>query len=395
MPKTVIQYVLGRLKDIGIDDIFAVAGDFAFPIHDAIVQDPSINYLGCCNELNAAYAADGYARVRGVGALSTTYGVGELSAISGVAGAYAENVPVFHLTGMPTTAAQHKRQLVHHTLGNGEFDFFAKMAGPVVCAQAIMTPQNAAYETERLIAMALYHRRPVYMAIPADVANQPVVSSATPLDPPKSDAASLEKAVSAIIEALSTAKTGCILPGVLASRVKLQDAVQAFVDVSGLPFATMLMDKSTLEEQQPAYIGMYEGKLMDEAVREYVESCDAVILIGAMLTDFSTGAFTAHLDPKKTIDIRHHRTQVGTKIYPNVEMKDVLAELARRVKKRNQKPPVQPGSLGPVKGAGSDPITADALYPRWADFIKPNDIVITETGTSGFGMAFALLPKGA
>lgn len=98
-----------------------------------------------------------------------------------------------------------------------------------------------------------------------------------------------------------------------------------------------------------------------EAVREYVESCDAVVLIGAILTDFSTGAFTAHLDPENTIDIRHHRTQVGTKVYPNVEMKDVLAELARRVEKRNQKPPVQPGSLGPVKGAGSDPITADAL----------------------------------
>jgi len=157
----------------------------------------------------------------------------------------------------------------------------------------------------------------------------------------------------------------------------------------------MLMDKSTLEEQQPAYIGMYDGRLMDEAVREYVESCDVVVLIGAILTDFSTGAFTANLDPEKTIDIRHHRTQVGTKVYPNVEMKDVLAQLARRVEKRNQKPPVQPGSLGPVKGAGSDPITADALYARWETFIKPNDIVMTETGTSGFGMAFALLPKGA
>src|SRR5258708_30698264 len=152
MAKTVIQHVLGRLKDIGIDDIFAVAGDFAFPIHDAIVQDPRINYLGCCNELNAAYAADGYARVRGFGALSTTYGVGELSAISGVAGAYAENVPVFHLTGMPATAAQHNPEPVHHTLGNGQLDFFAKMARPLVCARAIITPQNAVDETERLIA---------------------------------------------------------------------------------------------------------------------------------------------------------------------------------------------------------------------------------------------------
>src|ERR1700741_3996448 len=392
---TVIEHVLSRLKELGISKVFGVAGDFAFPIEDPIVPLPGIDWVGCCNELNASYAADGYARIHGIAALNTTYGVGELSAINGIAGAYAEHVPVFHLVGMPNLPAQAGHALVHHTLGNGEFDFFHKMAEKVVCASAIMTPQNVAYETERLIAEALYHRRPVYMAFPTDVASQPVVSTAAPFDPPTSDPAALEKAVAAIVDVLNAAKSACILPGVLANRAGLQDAVQAFVDASGLPFATMLMDKSTLEEQQPAYIGMYDGKLMDEAVREYVESCDAVVLIGSILRDFSTGAFTAHLDPDKTIDIRHHRIQVVTKVYSNVEMKDVLSELARRVEKRNQKRPVQPGSLGPVKGAGSDPITADALYARWENFIKPNDIVMTETGTSGFGLAFALLPKGA
>src|SRR5580700_4406400 len=211
---TVIEHVLSRLKDLGISKVFGVAGDFAFPIEDAIVGFPGIDWVGCCNELNAGYAADGYARVHGIAALSTTYGVGELSAINAVAGAYAEHVPVFHLVGMPNRPTQAAHGLVHHTLGNGEFDFFHKMAEKVVCASAIMTPQNAAYETERLIAEALYHRRPVYMAFPADVANQPVVSAATPLDPPKSDPASLERAVSSIIKTLSAAKTGCILPGV-------------------------------------------------------------------------------------------------------------------------------------------------------------------------------------
>lgn len=392
---TVIEHVLSRLKDVGITKVFGVAGDYAFPIEDAIVNFSGIDWVGCCNELNAAYAADGHARIHGIAALNTTYGVGELSAINGIAGAYAEHVPVFHLVGMPNLPTQAAHGLVHHTLGNGEFDFFHKMAEPVVCASAIMTPQNAAYETERLIAEAFYHRRPVYMAFPADVANQPVVSNATPLDPPKSDPASLERAVSAIIEALSAAKTACILPGFLATRAGLQDAVQAFVDASGLPFATMLMDKSVLEEQQPAYIGMYDGKLMDEAVREFVEACASVVLIGSILSDFNTGAFTSHLEPEKTIDICQHHTHVGTKLYPNVEMKDVLTKLTRGVTKRSQKPPLQPGSLGPVKGAGSDPITVDALYPRWANFIKPNDILITETGSSSYGLAFALLPKGA
>jgi indolepyruvate decarboxylase len=396
MPKTVIQHVLGRLKDIGIADIFGVAGDYAFPIQDAIVGYQGINWLGCCNELNAGYAADGYARIRGVGALSTTYGPGELGAISAVGGAYAENVPLFHLTGMPTRAAQHKRQLVHHTLGNGEFDFFAKMAGPVVCARAILTPQNAVYETERLIAQALYHRRPVYMAIPADVADQEILGSARPFEPPRSNPDNLRAATEAILSALEIANTACMLPGMLTKRVGLQSQLQAFVDASGMPFATMFGDKSVLEEQQPSFIGMYDGRLMNPDVRAYVESCDQVVTLGTLMTDFNTGAFTARLDPMKTIAIKHHYTRVGQWEFHDGEMRDLLSSLTSQVKRRDQETSLLPASLGPVTtGNGGDAITAEALYPRWADFLRPNDIVIAETGTSSMGLAFAQMPEGA
>lgn len=392
---TVIQYVLSRLQDIGITQVFGVAGDYAFPIEDAIVNFAGMEWVGCCNELNAAYAADGYARIHGIAAVSTTYGVGELSAINAIGGAYTEHLPVFHLVGMPNMPTQAKRAIVHHTLGNGEFDLFRKMAEPVVCASAIMTPQNVAYETERLIAEALYHRRPVYMAFPADVADQMVLNGAPPLSQAKSDPVALRSAADAIIAALKEAQTACILPGILTSRAGLSGELQSFVDASGLPFATMFGDKSVLEEQQQAYIGIYDGQLMDEQVRNFVESCDLVLAIGTLMTDFDTGAFTSRLDPAKTIDIKHHYIKTPSKVYPNVEMKDILAELKRRVTKRGGKPPLQPASLGPVVGAGGDPITAEALYPRWASFLKPNDIVVTETGTSSMGLAFALMPKGA
>ncbi|MGA9153257.1 MAG: thiamine pyrophosphate-binding protein, partial [Candidatus Nitrosopolaris sp.] len=122
-----MEHVLGRLKSIGIDHVFGVPGDYAFPVEDAIVNFPGIEWVGCCNELNAAYAADGYARIHGLAAVNTTYGVGELSAINAIVGAYAEHLPVFHLVGMPTMSIQAGRALVHHTLGNGEFDLFRKM----------------------------------------------------------------------------------------------------------------------------------------------------------------------------------------------------------------------------------------------------------------------------
>src|ERR1700753_647665 len=145
MSKTVIDHVLDRLRDIGVADIFGVPGDYSFPVSDAICHHPGIRWIGCSNELNAAYAADGYARIKGVGAVSTTYGVGELSAINGIAGAYAEHLPVFPLVGPPAMATQGRRALMHHPLGNGEYDLYRRMSEPVVCAQAVMTPHNVAY----------------------------------------------------------------------------------------------------------------------------------------------------------------------------------------------------------------------------------------------------------
>jgi indolepyruvate decarboxylase len=395
MAETVIHYVLKRLKEIGADDVFGVAGDYAFPVNDAIVQDQSLNWIGCCNELNAAYAADGYARMRGVAAVCTTYGVGELAAMSGIAGAYAEHLPVFHLVGTPNLATQEGRALVHHTLGNGEFDLFHRMAEPIVCASTALTPQNVAAETERLIAAAFYHRRPVYMAIPSDVADMPVVAGAPSVSLPASDPASLAAATDAVAAAVNNAEQACALPGVLLRRLGLQGAAAEFVDAAGLPFATMFADKSVLGEDHPNYIGMYIGRLMGEPVRAFVESCDAVVMIGAMLSDGNAAGGTVRLDPAKVISIDHHRTTVGSTVYRNVEIADILTQLSGRITKRGQRPAITPETLGSITGGGEDPITADALYPRWADFFRPDDVIITDTGSSSLGLTLAQLPKGA
>jgi indolepyruvate decarboxylase len=267
MSMSVIQHVLSRLRDIGVQDVFGVAGDYAFSIDDAVCSDQNLRWIGCCNELNAAYAADGYARIHGVAALCTTYGVGELSAIHGVAGAYAEYLPVFHLVGMPTSGVQAEHRVVHHTLGNGEFDIFYKLAESVVCARAIMTPDNCIAETERLITAALHHRRPVYMGFPSDHANMPVIGERAPGAESVTDPVALDAAVNAIVGAVSASKTACILPGILVSRCGLSKEATTVVDASGLPFATMFMDKCVLDEGHPNYIGMYDGRLMNEQVR--------------------------------------------------------------------------------------------------------------------------------
>ncbi|MFT3988705.1 alpha-keto acid decarboxylase family protein [Aestuariivirga sp.] len=394
MTKTVIEYALSRLREIGIADVFGVPGDYAFPVNDAICNDPRMRWIGCTNELNAAYAADGYARIKGVGAVCTTFAVGELSAINAIAGSYAEHLPVFHLVGMPNMATQAGRKAVHHTLGNGEFDLFRRMSEPVTAATAVMMPETAARETERLIFEALYHRRPVYMGFPADLALKPVLDTAEPIPMPPSDAQALAQVSAAILEALSKAKTAVVLAGMLVGRTGQSSALSELLDASGLPFATMFMGKSVLDEQHPGYIGMYDGSLLEPEVQKFVEHADLVLDIGAPLTDFNSGVFTARLDPAKTIYIGHHHTRIGAKTFANVELGDLLAALAARLSRRDW-PKRKPSQLGAAKGSGADPITADALYPRWAKLIEAGDVVIAETGTASMGLGFALLPKGA
>ncbi|EML1934969.1 alpha-keto acid decarboxylase family protein [Providencia stuartii] len=396
MNKTVIEYVLARLNEIGINDIFGVAGDYAFPIEDAVCESTNMRWIGNCNELNAAYAADGYARIKGVAALSTTFGVGELSALNGIAGSYAEHLPIFHLVGMPTSGVQKNHRLVHHTLGNGDFDVFYQMSQHLSCAHAILTPENCIAETERLIATALHERRPVYIGLPSDYAVMPVIADKNTEETiiHKSNSESLSSAVTAILEKLNSSQKACIIPGILSARLGYADDVQAIIDKTGLPYATMFMDKSIVSESNPSYMGIYNGKLMNTQVGNFVESCDCVMGIGAVLTDFNSGSFTATIRPENRINILADHVKVGSAIYPQVYMHDVLAQLKQLAPALNH-PGIKAQDLGaPIQGENGQ-ITAGYLYPRLEKMFKKDDIIIAETGTASMGLGFALLPENA
>ncbi len=394
MKQTVIEYVLGRIADLGIRDIFGVAGDYAFPIEDAICASSTLRWVGNCNELNAAYAADGYARVNGMAALATTFGVGELSALNGIAGSYAENLPVIHLVGMPASGVQKSGRLVHHTLGDGDFSVFYKMSQGVVCAHALLTPENCVAETERVIASALRERRPVYLGIASDHAEMLVAGEAAFLPVAKSDPLALDAALTAIHQRLSDCRSACILPGVIVARRGLREQVTRLVERSGLPFATMFMDKSVLDESLPHYLGIYDGQLMNEPVREFIENCDCVLGIGAVMTDFNSGCFTACLPAEKTIHIHSESVDVGKVSFPNVLMSDVIDALSQRIRPMRVDAPRATG-CGLPEAPPSGEISVGYLYPRLEQMLKPDDIIIAETGTCSMGLGFALLPARA
>src|ERR1700750_3468298 len=200
MMANVVDYIVERLSAEGITECFGVPGDYAFPICDAVDRNPRINGIGCSNELNASYAADGYARSRGAAMLSTTYAVGELSAINGVMGAKAERSLVFHVVGMPSYQNQRLRKTMHHTFGDGDFGNFIGISAQATCCHAVINPDNCVIEMERLIAEARRNNQPAYIVVPSDYAQAPVTPTDVRPLALQSNENSLKRAVAAIAE---------------------------------------------------------------------------------------------------------------------------------------------------------------------------------------------------
>jgi len=393
---TVVEYAVDRLSKLGITDCFGIPGDYAFPFDDAIDSHETVEWRGCSNELNASYAADGYARIRGASMLCTTYAVGELSALNGVMGAKAERSTIFHLVGMSSMRNQLLRKHVHHTFGDGVFQNFINISAQAACVHAILTPDNCVYEMERVIAIALANRQPAYIIVAEDLATRPITGPAlAPYPEPQSDADELKAAVDAALAKIQAAKTGCILPAFTVSRFGLQAELTALVEASGLPFATTAMDKAALSEGHPQYIGGYAGSFSPPNVFAAVEESDVVINAGGVLfTDISTAAFADNIDPAKMITIGIDYTQVDGRIYSNVRMRDMFVELARQVKKFTDVKLQRPAQAKLV-GGPDDPITQESKCARYEQFFKPNDIIVAETGTTSTVCGGLLLPDGA
>src|SRR6476660_3648150 len=227
---TVIDYIVQRIADEGVEHCFGVPGDYAFPVGDAVDRNQNIEWTGCSNELNASYAADGYARARGAAMLSTTYAVGELSAINGVMGAKAERSLVFHVVGMPSYQNQRLRKTMHHTFGDGDFLNFVNISAQAACCHAVIDPDNCMIEMERVIAEARRNNQPAYIVVPSDYAQAPVTPTDVGPLALKSNEKSLEKAVAAITERIKNAKSIVVLPAFTISRLGLQKEARAAIE---------------------------------------------------------------------------------------------------------------------------------------------------------------------
>ncbi|KAL8726903.1 MAG: hypothetical protein Q9166_006392 [cf. Caloplaca sp. 2 TL-2023] len=400
-PVDVAEYLFRRLHEVGIRGVHGVPGDYNLVALDYIPK-AGLSWVGNVNELNAGYAADGYARVKGISAVITTFGVGELSLLNAIAGAYSEFVPIVHIVGTPSILSQKDGVLLHHTLGNGNFEVFAEMSKNISCAMAKLTdPHEAAMLIDNAIRECWVQSRPVYITLPTDLVQKKVEGQRLhkPIDlhQPPNQAEKEDYVVSVVLKYLHAAKNPIILVDACTQRHRVLDEVHELIEKSNLPTFVAPMGKGAVNESLPNYGGVYAGDGSNEGVRERVESSDLILSIGAIKSDFNTAGFTYRISQLSTIDFHSNYIRVKYSEYPGVRMQGVLKKVVAKMGNLS----IQPGPQASneiahedKKMSNNEVISHDWLWPRVGQWLEPNDIVITETGTANFGIWETKFPKG-
>jgi len=391
------DFLLRRLEEAGVRHLFGVPGDYNLEFLQQLQDAGTLKWIGNCSELNASYAADGYARLNGLGALLVTNGVGALSAINGVGGSYSEHVPVICIAGSIPLRSIDRGLGMHHTMADGNFDHFLDAYAHVTAAHARLTPRNAATEIDRLILTAWREKLPVYMELPSDIAcldievpTEPLVLANTPSDPER-----LRSCIDAIAGRLSTAKSPAILVDADAGRFGVASELMALADKMQAPVAVINTAKGVIDETFPLYLGIYNGKASAPHVRNAIETSDCLLAVGYRPIEVTTGDFSATLPPD-TMHARGHSVDVGDDNYQAVTLKEVIGgviDAVPQVRTRAPRPVASAATGTQVNTARLDPsakVTQAAYWQAMQGYLREGDVLFVDNGTSYalFGLTF-------
>jgi indolepyruvate decarboxylase len=333
---TVADYLLTRLKQLNVTEVFQIPGDYVKHFTQALEYFDGVEAIGCTNELDAAYAADAYGRTRGLGAVSLQYGVSTFSALNAIAGAYVERSPVVVISAAPGADARQITKmynvLYHHSTGNLDCDREV-YEHVTVAAETLSTSVGAPEKIDNLLIAAITHQRPVYIACYKEVWGEPCPRPSGKLQPLtiKSEPLALENAVEQAWQQIIKAKNPMIFAGVEILRFGLSDLLQKIIDASGFLYTTTSLGKAILDEKGPKFIGTYSDAASIDSVRNLVTQGDCFLTFGTVITD----DYLIFIESKYggMVLANSDEVRVGYFIYEGVNMKDFMEALLQRFKK--------------------------------------------------------------
>ena len=396
-------YLAARLAQAGITDFFGVPGDYNLVLLDELLKQPGLRMVGCCNELNAGYAADGYARVRGVSAVVVTYMVGATSLLNATAGSYSDDLPVLVISGGPNSNDAPAHHLLHHTIGEKELYQASKCFEPVVRKTIVVRHlDDATAQIDEALLLCLRDKKPVYLEIACNLANASVPTPGPMTLPPAAvpgDPASLAAAVDAALAHLQGTVKPVLLAGVKLAPAGAQASFEKLADALGCATAVMPNAKGMFRENHPGFVGTYWGEVSSPDCAEVVESSDCQIIAGPIFNDYTTTGWTALINPKKSITADLDRVTVAGRRFHNVRLDDFLAALAARAPRKEAS--LQAYRRLHEAAAPAAPVAADSklalrdLRAHVQALLDADTHLVVETGDSWFNGQKLQLPAGA
>ncbi|WP_394022697.1 alpha-keto acid decarboxylase family protein [Anaerococcus martiniensis] len=397
MKITIGDYILKRLKELNIKHIIGEPGDFNLEFLEQISEDKDIEFVGMSNELNAAFAADGYANENGISALMTTYSVGDLNALGGIAGSVAEHRPIIIISGTPPLFAMRERKMTHHTLADGDYENVRRAVNEFVDDSVLITHENARYEIDRLIERAVRYSKSVNIELPSNIAylDIEIEDDLKPIEThkAKSDEERLEAVAKKIGQRFENAKNPVVLIDEAVDRYDVADKVLELIERAQVPFAALATAKAYYNESHPLYLGIYQGDESDEGVQEKVESSDFLISIEPVFMQANNGEFTSKL-PEDAIIINADYTKVGEEIFEAVYVNDLVDLGLENITQREKIESVNTTKEKEYNFEADKLIMQEDFYAQIARYFKENDVVYGETGTASHGLTEIKIPDG-
>lgn len=383
--QTIGGYLIQRLEDYGLKDMFGIPGDFVLQFY-GMIEDSSINMIGTTREDNAGYAADAYARINGLSAVCVTYCVGGLSLCNSIAGAYAEKSPVVVISGAPGVDERRSDPLLHHRVKdfNTQREVFEKIT---VGAVSLDDPLTAFRRIDECLEAAVQYKRPVYFELPRDRVQTEALFPHEPQSVPlESDDDALQESIDEAAEMMNNSRKPVIIAGVEMHRFGLREEVLKLAEQTKIPMCATLLGKSVVSEKHPLYLGLYEGGMGPEEVRKYVEESDCVILLGTFMSDINLGIFTANLDPGKCIYVTSEQLRIRHHHFHDVLLPDFIRGLANAKLKPTKRRLLKKKTtaLKPFKPKPETPVTVARLFDRINGMIDEEMVVIADVGDSLF-----------
>ncbi|CAJ1358006.1 unnamed protein product [Effrenium voratum] len=385
MAQSVSAFLISRLRDLNVQHVFGIPGDYVLPFFDHLIEEGSpIQHVGTCNELTAGYLADGYSRIRGFGVAAVTFGPGAFNAVNAVAGAYDACVPMLLVSGAPPTAEyQSGRKLqLHHSVG-GDLSATLRVFTPITAAVArIDSAEEAVATIDRLLQVALDQKKPVYLEIPYNMqkARIPMPEPFT-YQAPCGDQQVLRRVVDQVAAAVNKAKKVGVLVGLFVDRDGLEDVVAEMLERSNLLFATTFAQKAGYLEHLSNCVGCYQGATSPE-VLDATEGADILLTIGMPRAEFDLLG-SAGFKEECVIELGHDSVNLQGTVVPGIYLQQLLPCLAAQITPRAKSEVEDKFAFSYTRlpaNPEQKPLTMDFMYQQLAHFVQEGDIVAGNTG---------------